>query len=671
MEQEELGTEKRKSLDVLFKRFNAAIKIQRVYASDHPMCVEAAAELFNTLTTYFTTYPGLIFNVGKTSLTLDGREFTERDAGFYQALANYLHARQIIMMEIRPELKQRELELFLGAISADAEDIRRKGGIENVLGEHQVLNIIAKRLMVEAGDEAVSEAAAAYGEVLNDQEVFLALRESEITPAEQEKLVMNLRQGPMEVAKLLNKLSDRAASTEGETTIEARAGYLTEVIEKLSAMLKEARPEDRQDILQNLAGGVTNLREDLQAPLLEQLKEKLGGIEFGPELMNVVNEALKNADVPMASEIQDISLAEIEDIKLSPEEVYFEFAHLYDDAHVAFEATVEEEIAELEESDVEEQAIDTLLEMLTNSTDDVRLIRTLGGIDLHLHDLIDEERLDLAVKIIQAIRVKRDQAVRELPEMLEMLDQSLSKAARADNVRKILFVALKSTDEENKKYARASLDLLGELAVPTMLDLLVVEADPDQQTKICRVAAHLTQGDLDIFKEKLIDPNWQTVKCIVSVLSNLGDERAVELFKMTVAHSHPEVREATVLALSSFRSPEAVRLTMTAVDDADMSIRKRAVKSLGRMRAEAAISKLTGILEQRDLLNKNLDTRLAVIETLGRIESVKALPVLQRIAKKRIVLFRGPGKKTRAAALEAVKRINQAEEARSDGEPSD
>lgn len=649
-------------LETLFKQLNAAIKIQRVYSANHPMCIDAAADLYNSLAEYFKDKPALVFNVTKNALITDDREFSEKDGGFFVALANYLHERQITTVAIQPQVRQFDVEGFLQVICSDPEELRQAGGVENMLVEKRVLNIDAQRLMVETAEGLPDDIDLKSLEGLQDQELFLLMQEKELTESDHNKIVIKLKQEPSEVAKLLVKLSDIASATEGAADLDSRAGYLADVIERFAEVVRDTEGEDQRAVFESLVGGIVNLREDLQSPLVEALKQKLGNLDFGPEFMSVLTEALKNADMPMASYIQDVEMQEIEDFRLSPEEVYFEFAHFYDDLPVSIEETFNEETNKLDETDIEEQAIDTLLEMLKNSNDLQRLEKTLGGIDLNLHDLISEERLDLAARILHELVTKKSVAEGANTSLVPVLEESIQKAARADNMRKLLHVALDQDDEQQKKFARASLDLLGKAAVPAVLELLSVDQDIEQKTKLCKVAAHLAKGDLSLFKEKLIDPNWEVVRSMVTVLGNISDPQIIDLFKMTIGHNQQEVRESTIIGLSHYRAPESVKLILTAMSDDKQDIQKLAIKTLGTMRATDATSKLIEIVEQKDLFYKNMAMRLAAAEALRMIGSSEAKPVFEAILKKRSLFHRSQLNKLKDASKKALSDIHVSEQ---------
>ncbi len=661
----EIDIEKKKSLETLFKQLNAAIKIQRVYSQNHPMCIDAAVELFKSVESYFQTYPKLSFNVSKESLLVDGYEFSEKQGSFYVALSDYLHERQITTINIDSQVKQHDLEVFLSNICNDAEEIRQRGGIEKLLSDAGIVSIEARRLEVETGDEIPDEVDL-YGEAgLNDQEIFMALNEGDLSNTNRDRLVIKLRKGSTDTTRLLLKLSDMASSTTGESGLESRADYLANTIAKLGELVKDTSKKEREEIFNNLAGGLSELREDLQSPLLKHLNETLGSLDFGPELLGVLNKAVEELDVPMGSEVQDIQLRETEDIELAPEEVYFEFAHLYDETKIDVEETIKEEKEKLEQTDIEEQAIDTLIEMLNNSQDIERLRKALGGLDIQLGSLIDEQRFDLTAKTIQAVMNKLDSSIDKFPTFIPVLEESITKAARPDNMRKILTTALQGEDKEKQKLARASLDLFGETAVSSLMEILSVEQDDLQRIKICKIAAHQADNDVTIFKEKLVDPKWEVVKSVVIAISSIPDDRVIELFNMTMTHSNPEIREATVIALSNRQTPKSVRLLMTAIGDMDPSIQIRAVSSLGKLKAGDSVSKLIDIVTKRDMFQKQTNLKLAAINALGDIGSPKAMQTLKKIAKKRAIIFRKPVSELRKEADGAISKIKEAEETES------
>jgi HEAT repeat protein len=655
------------ALDALFKSFNAAIKRSLVYSPSHPMCADARAELFSLIKEYLSTAELLKFGITRDSIIIEGTEYDMAAGSFYLALAAHLHDRQLTSVTIYKPVTEIELGVFLDAMAMDFKELRAAGGIEEVLGSKNVQNIAAKRLEIEAGED-LDELQFDDDEeqFVAPEEMFLMLSGESLSDNEREKIIMRVKQGPMETAKLLVKLSDMAATTEGDPSLEGRSTYLADAIEKLAGIAVEKGEEAKKDVFHNISEGLTSLSEDFRSPILEILEERFGALDFGPELMEALNLALKMAGeqtVAYAESGETVSVAEegTEDIRLDPEEVYFEFAHFYDDMPAQVQQSVEEEIAAIELEDVELQAIETLVEILIDSEDEPRLTKTLNSLATTVNDLLMEGRLELAAKSIKAMRAKGQALQQTSPELVNLPRDTLLTIAGADNLTIILKAALESDNEDEKRYGRAMLDMLGAGAVPGLLVMASREPAGARRNRLCKIAAHAGQGALAIFERRLAEADEAIVRVVVVAMAQIDDPKATDILKKALRHENETVRTEAIKAISSSRGIGVAPFINVMLDDMSEQVRSAAFMEIGRLKSDAALPKLTEIAEGKDKVNKPVEFRIKALQTMGEIGSKRSIPILNKMAGKRFA-FGKKAKLLKGEAAQALLRIQTQQE---------
>lgn len=659
MEENDVTTTNTEALDALFKSFNAAIKRSLVYSPSHPMCAECRAELFMHVRDYLSQAEMLKFGVTRDSIIIEGTEYDMAAGSFYLALAAHLHDRQLTSVTIYKPVTEAELNSLLDTLTLDTKELRRRGGIEEILDSENVQNIVVKRLEIEAGEDT---GELKFDDIDEDmvatEEIFVQISDANISDNERDKIILRIKKSPLETAKLLVRLSDLAATTEGDPSLEGRAEYLAEAIEKLSAIAVGAGGDEKDEVFKNIAQGLTSLSDDFRSPILDMLKERLADLDFGSDLMEALNMALKAAGEQTMGFFESGAPAPMleegaEPIELNPQEVYFEFAHFYDEMPAQVQQDVEEEIAAIEIEDVELQAVETLVEILMDSEDEPRLTKTLGRLATNVTDLLSEGRMELAAKAVKAMRLKGSNLQKTSPELVNLPRQSLLTIAGADNLTIILKAALESPDANEKRYGRAMLDLLGAGIVPGLLVMISREPSGDRRIKLTKIAAHAGKDTLSIFERRLAEADEAVVRAVVQTMTQIDHPKATEILKKALRHENETVRTEAVHALASSRGVGVAPFINVMLDDVSEQVRSAAFIEIGRLKAESASAKLIEIAEGKDSVNKALEFRVKAIRTLGEIDAEGAIPSLKKMAGKRFAF----GKKAKALKVEAGQAI--------------
>lgn len=651
-------------LSALFKSFNAAIKKSLVYSPSHPMCAEARAELFAALKTYLADNEQLKFGITRDSIIVEGTEYGMGDAGYYLALAAHLHDRQLTSVTIYSSVQNFEMDAFLDVMALDPNELRKRGGIEDILDEKRVRNIVAKRLEVEAAEATDELAFEEDGdETMTAEEVYMLFGQVELSANEMEKIILRVTRGSVDTAKLLVKISDIAASAEGDPSLERRAEYLTEAIKRLSEMTASS-PENRETVFANIAEGLNNLSEDFRSPIMDIIQERLASLDFGPELMAALNKAMKLAEEQAAGYSESGAQATVEtkdEVRLNPEDVYSEFAHFYEEMPPTVEQMVQEEITTIEQEDIEGQTLETLVEMLFNAEDEPHIKKTLDNLEMAVNDLFIANLLELVAKAFKALRIRMQDLQKTSPELMALPRDRIIKLAEGDNLRTIVNAALISDNADDNRYGRAILDIIGTGAIPGLLELITTETNTEQRQKLMAVAARLSGGNLVVFEKRLQNPDIRLAKTAIAMMANFDEPKAVDIIKQGLRHDSEEVRIEAIRVLASSRGLSAASLIVVSLDDPAERVRDTAFETLGVLRAPAVVAKLLQMATKKERFYRNIDTRLKAVYTLGEVGATEALPELEKLAKARAIIFgRKQAAAIRAAANEAIGKIDTA-----------
>lgn len=175
--------------------------------------------------------------------------------------------------------------------------------------------------------------------------------------------------------------------------------------------------------------------------------------------------------------------------------------------------------------------------------------------------------------------------------------------------------ALKDRDVHVRLEAAYSLHRLGHEAGIAGLEAIVRQGKASGET--------LTPAE----ELKLLAKNKARIRAIQR-LSEIGGERAVELFERTLRDPSGAVRDATAVALARMGLDEFARQFLDAAAHSDQSVRAAAMQALSEIGGGDALEAL-----QRAASDPSIAVRLEALKGLGRFSDPQAIVLLVRSVK--------------------------------------
>jgi HEAT repeat protein len=120
----------------------------------------------------------------------------------------------------------------------------------------------------------------------------------------------------------------------------------------------------------------------------------------------------------------------------------------------------------------------------------------------------------------------------------------------------------------------------------------------------------------------------------IQLLGEAGDPRAVEVLlpifnDATLNWECPALKSYTAMALGGFKGDaRVVDALISGIDDRELLTREASIQSLGRIGSQKAVPHLIRVLD-----DDHVSIRLSAIRALGEIGNPQAIPHLQRIAQ--------------------------------------
>jgi len=245
------------------------------------------------------------------------------------------------------------------------------------------------------------------------------------------------------------------------------------------------------------------------------------------------------------------------------------------------------------------------------------------------------------------------------------LEDSVSRARRAVSQTDALSEGLRTLDDATQA-KDASVVLLGagvpgaEAAVDAWL------GSPEPRRRLIELSARgIPEPFIAAIGRRARSGEPAQVRDLATLLGRLGDRRAVSVLSSTLDHAAPEVRMTAIESLAQIDTDEAwaaIVSTFTHPDEATGLAALAAVRRTGRRRAVPA---MLAVLQLRSPGTRNQALKREIIEDVRVMGATEAIPVLKRIASRRMVFRSGP-RELRDAARRAMTELQTAQQA--DGE---
>lgn len=157
----------------------------------------------------------------------------------------------------------------------------------------------------------------------------------------------------------------------------------------------------------------------------------------------------------------------------------------------------------------------------------------------------------------------------------------------------------------------------------------------------------------------LRDQRWYVVRNAVQ-LAGLGEHVGLrDHWQHLLAHPDARVRRETLRALERLGEQGPPRAFIEALSDEDSSVRTLAARSLGRVAGGEQEAALLALIKDRNFLARPDEEVHAVLEAYAHVAQSRALPILEKLWKKKLLSSRPLA--VRVAATSALGRIRAPE----------
>ena len=242
-------------------------------------------------------------------------------------------------------------------------------------------------------------------------------------------------------------------------------------------------------------------------------------------------------------------------------------------------------------------------------------------------NLVEQGELPVVLQIVQAVKKGAEKGL--VPPDAETGADALQFIFK-DRTRE-LELAYEKADETQRTSVEALLALLGTFGIETLCRVL--SDSEDKGARKAAMAALVQKGDLarEWVLTTLEDPSqkWYLKRNALMLLRHIAKgDGDIDLARKLFSHTHARVRDEALNTLVALKTPDAERLSIKALDDADEKIRWRAVNAFGELSplTKESMDKLLSRMraefpEDKDLAARHSRKVAQLIRAVGSMRS--------------------------------------------------
>lgn len=313
----------------------------------------------------------------------------------------------------------------------------------------------------------------------------------------------------------------------------------------------------------------------------------------------------------------------------------------------------QELIREAAQRDVYGRLLDIFIDILPDLTDRETLSRAMNKVGLILRWLLAQGSFKPCSEAVIVLR----EAVRGHLEARGLFEGELKGLARRD-----FLLEVKGKLEEDSEVPWEDISAffreLGAEAIDGLCDII---PQLKGTKKVFRALVDLGRGDASPFLQRFKDPNLELVRVMVQIVGEIGDPSALAYFRIPLSNPDPQVRREAALALARFPTVMAAPYLITALRDDDYQTRVAALEVIERSGLERFAPTLEEVISQKDFGDKPPAEKRRIFRAYGRINSNRALPLLEKVLGGKGWLGRARQDEIRACAVAALEAIGTPE----------
>jgi hypothetical protein len=704
------GPQDVKLLTQAIKELNVSRTKAGMYPPDHPEITRSIDRAYSILRKLNETWASLTLGVTKDGLLLAGERLDPRSTVF-KDFAVALSRRDIASITLIKGLRQEELHRFHQIMNTDPEEIREAGGVNEMMRHanmnHILIQTVDYRHFHLTEEEEIAQIASkeSGGRHVDIWQSFVQHLISGRLAKEGQGTAMDSwgSVDPLQLSQFINehRFDPNRAIRIYEDIIRSQLGQVCDLqtMEKLNTLLHNLRPELRRQFLSvtfdNVRDGENELLggfdDELVLEMLQNANDE--GREISPTLLALVHELSSVAGPSPVASGQGWSGQSFGDSgTLSPEQ----FRKLFD--RESYESYVDPEysstlehlsgvrgragtayrVSEAESKLPEKQrssaasnrmadlapefqaALDEgqqiirisgiLVSLMGQGVDGEEYEAFAGKLVEYAPELLNSGEFELLLQIVKTLR----RHTTSMPTVISgIAEKSLASFTDSYFVSKTA-QAFKNCRGRKIQELSAFFMALGSSCVPKLMDMYALQEFPASDRALAGLLMHFREAAVEEAQARLTDPRVHVVRNLLAFIQSNGDRSCIPTVTPLLRHESHHVRSDALSILLSYQDDGILEPLRTALRSKIREESSIAVMLAGLHRVGEVVEDLVRLIKLTVFRRLDHKRNEEILRALGRIGDPKAMPVLEKLAKKSWVLYPSDFLQVKLALFESL-----------------
>lgn len=628
-------------LDDVVRGIAAASKVLRLYPPSSPIPRQSIESTSAALVRFFESSNILSLTVSRDGLDYRGEPVAVSVPGAKDIAAS-LRSHDIAELDILPACTAEELIALLSLLERDPTEVRAEGGFgaSLVASGSQSIRVSEVRLTVVEDAALLADAG--------DDDFLRKLADDPDRLATW--MLAAASSGSIAFAEGLQEL-DNAAGGSGGTALR----------QNLAAAF-QLQPAESKDMLlglgldagpgRDLVGGVLGYLQD------SELADALTSGLYGQNMLSLSN-ALSNLPLAGRSEevyetvqqiLEDGSVSEKERgflshmmdarARVEPESALAETDAAYHKVAEAARIGADELVAAREMTLESAQGrfgsgITTMLTLLDQQTDYALYCENLKGLAALIPSLIEDGKLDLAVRVVRELGVRATRTTHPWPDLSDRIREAIANSFSEQAMSALLESVIEN--EVNHHGAREMVRLADGSADSTLIGAAVALKAPG----ITAAESILGRRVLDLLATSVPALQWFQVAPVVQRLAEDTGPRSIQAIEQVMNRPDAQSRREVVTGLAAANTESGIDMLADLAADPDLQVSLVAAQALGNSASPRAAFLLASRIKALDIDTKDFPLAREIIGALAKLQFPEAAEVLAQLARRKSLIKRG------------------------------
>ena len=287
-----------------------------------------------------------------------------------------------------------------------------------------------------------------------------------------------------------------------------------------------------------------------------------------------------------------------------------------------------------EQSDYIYVLIDNLIEILLHLGEDVDAYENMiSYFDRVIEYLLEQKEVEKAVALLKSLNETMESIMMKDKQIFAI--QRILEKSSSPHCIELLGKAMKEKGEVKEEPILQYFRFFTKQAVEPLC-LLLGELESGKWRKaICDQVVELSRGEIQPLVAFLSDPNPLLVCQVLYILGKIGSPATVKYLGDLVTHEDLKVREVTLQIIDKF-GEKGKGLIEKFLTDSVSGIRAKAALLLARNARGGAVKPLIEIILSEDFYKRDYKEKVSFFRALGETKSEEVIPILERIANKKM-----------------------------------